>query len=84
MAKCSVCGYTIQTPEEQRLYDMYGCARTTITSSMGTSIEMCSNPAGTNVFYAPGTHPEAQEEDPNAFKENYSKLLDQKNANRKK
>lgn len=84
MQKCNTCGYVIQNPEEQRLYDMYGCAKTRITQNMGTRIEMCSNDFGTGKFYAPGTDPNAQEEDPEAFKENYSKLLDQKHGNRKK
>jgi hypothetical protein len=84
MNKCNVCGYKINTPEEQRLFDLYGCARTQVTSNMGTKIQMCSNDFGTNKFYAPGTDPNEIEEDPEAFKENYSKLLDQKNGNRKK
>ena len=76
--KCNLCGYKIITPDEQRLYDMYGCARTVISSNMGTRVEMCSNDFGTGKFYAPGTDPNIQEVDPEAFKENYAKLIDQK------
>ena len=82
--KCNLCGYEIRTPDEQRLYDMYGCARTVISSNMGTRVEMCSNDFGTGKFYAPGSDPNTQEEDPEAFKENYAKLIDQKNGSRKK
>ena len=85
--KCSTCGYIIKGPDQQRLYDMYGCARTMVTQNMGVSIEMCNNDFGTGRFYAPGTNPNTIEEDPDAFKETYAKMVEQrkpkKNGNAK-
>lgn len=84
MAKCSTCGYTIQTLNEERLYDLYGCARAKVTQDLAFSIEMCGRDYSTGQFYAPGSKPDSFEEDSNSFKETYQKLLDQNNANRKK
>ena len=78
MAKCDFCGYTFHTEEERRLYDMYGCARTRITKDTGMQVEMCSFDPLSSSYYAPGTHPDKIQEDPEAFKENYAKLIDQK------
>lgn len=80
MGKCRTCGYKIDNPTEEILYETYGCARVKITKDQGTQIDMCSVNRVSGGYYAPGTDPdEIQTEDPEAFKENYLQMREQQN-----
>lgn len=82
MSKCKECGYIITTEEGRIAEELYGCARVHVTKGSGMTFQMCKLVNG--VYYAPGTNPEEIQEDPNAFKENYQQLIEQKNGNSKK
>lgn len=73
---CHLCGYAAQSEAEVQAWFNYGCARAKVNKGEYTlSVETCAED-GIGGFYAPGTKPNTQVEDPDAFKENYIKKLE--------
>lgn len=77
---CHICGYEAKSKEEVDKWAMYGCCRAIVVQSdNGTrSVELCALNRTEGGFYAPGTNPERIEEDPDALKDGFRKIDEQK------
>lgn len=77
---CHICGYEAKSKEEVDKWAIYGCCRAlVIYSDNGTrSVELCSINIIEGGFYSPGTNPEIMKEDPDALKEGFLKMDEQK------
>jgi hypothetical protein len=84
LGTCHTCGYEAKTQEEVTMWFKYGCCRALVKKGDYTNeVELCAPNRQQGGFYAPGTHPDTQIEDPDAMHDLFCKKYEKKEKPKK-